>query len=324
MRSESGFFSILIVSLLLSVNSSISLGKVIYVDDDALSPGDGMSWASAYRFLQDALTDAATAEKPVEIRVAQGTYKPNRNAENPEGNGGYPWDLFFRLDDGMSLLGGYAGVSADDPNTRDFEVYETVLSGDLAGNDAEVTDAALLRTDPTRDENTWEVLEIYGEQVRLGGCTITGGTAGSVKVSGSNVTISDCLFRGNRGNEVDAQASAGGLTAYGTNQLIVRCSFIGNAGHKGAARADGESFEDCLFSGNYGWGFGGGAGWHYGGTFTDCIFVNNRARNSGGALYFQGGCTLTRCVFRGNVAGMGGGIGLSRSRDHHRLSVRRK
>jgi len=33
-------------------------GKIIYVDDDANAPGDGKSWVTAYRYLQDALADA--------------------------------------------------------------------------------------------------------------------------------------------------------------------------------------------------------------------------------------------------------------------------
>ncbi|MEE9129337.1 MAG: hypothetical protein V3T84_04915 [Phycisphaerales bacterium] len=33
-------------------------GGVLYVDDDAPPGGDGTSWNTAYRFLQDAMTDA--------------------------------------------------------------------------------------------------------------------------------------------------------------------------------------------------------------------------------------------------------------------------
>ncbi len=33
-------------------------GDVLYVDDDAPPGGDGTSWNTPYRFLQDAMTDA--------------------------------------------------------------------------------------------------------------------------------------------------------------------------------------------------------------------------------------------------------------------------
>jgi len=54
--------------------------KLIYVDDDAAAGGDGSSWDSAYRDLQDALADANAAQKPVEVHVAQGRYQPDQGA----------------------------------------------------------------------------------------------------------------------------------------------------------------------------------------------------------------------------------------------------
>ena len=43
------------------VASVATAGTILYVDDDADPGGDGLSWDTAYRFLQDAL---ATASKP--------------------------------------------------------------------------------------------------------------------------------------------------------------------------------------------------------------------------------------------------------------------
>ncbi|MEN6575806.1 MAG: hypothetical protein ABFD90_05630, partial [Phycisphaerales bacterium] len=151
-------------------------GKVIYVDDDAGTTGDGVSWTTAYRFLQDALADAAAADEAVEIRVAQGTYTPDRSAAKPQGGTG-AGARYFRLTDGMSLLGGYAGLAGEDPNARDIRSYQTVLSGDLLGNDAPVTDASMLTNDPTRTD-TSEVIMLNCGEVRLEGCTITGGGYG--------------------------------------------------------------------------------------------------------------------------------------------------
>ena len=54
---------------------------VIYVDADASAGGDGASWATAYRYLSDALGFSN------EIWVAEGTYYPDQSAANPAGTG---------------------------------------------------------------------------------------------------------------------------------------------------------------------------------------------------------------------------------------------
>ena len=41
----------------------------------------------------------------------------------------------FQLIDGVALMGGFAGVNAPDPDERDIGLYETLLSGDLLGDD---------------------------------------------------------------------------------------------------------------------------------------------------------------------------------------------
>ena len=56
----------------LSVAAATSLGRIIYVDEDAAGANVGSSWANAYNSLQDALADATTAEKAAEVRIAQG------------------------------------------------------------------------------------------------------------------------------------------------------------------------------------------------------------------------------------------------------------
>ncbi len=53
----------------------------VYVDDSASGTNDGSSWCDAYVYLQDALAAAAASGGAVtEIRVARGTYTPDRDA----------------------------------------------------------------------------------------------------------------------------------------------------------------------------------------------------------------------------------------------------
>jgi len=151
--------------LVLTLRATAS-GTIIYVDDDANAPGDGKSWATAYRYLQDALADAKTADKPMEIRIGQGIYKANQRTAQA---GGSTWFNWFKLTSGVALMGGYAGVSASgraDPNMRDTALYETILSVDLAGNDVEVNEARDLEKEPTRADNT-AVLQIYQAELHL-------------------------------------------------------------------------------------------------------------------------------------------------------------
>jgi len=107
--------------------------ELIHVDADAPGAGDGLSWAGAYRHVQNALADARPASKPVEIRIAQGVYTPDSNSSEPEGTGLRA--ATFALINGVSIKGGYAGFGEANPNARDTVLYETIFSGDLDGND---------------------------------------------------------------------------------------------------------------------------------------------------------------------------------------------
>lgn len=51
------------------IASSATAGTVVRVDNDAPVLGEGLTWSTAYRFLQDAL---AAVPSGTEIRVAEG------------------------------------------------------------------------------------------------------------------------------------------------------------------------------------------------------------------------------------------------------------
>src|SRR3989344_45309 len=134
-------------SQLAAISGSVTTGLILYVDDSAPLGGDGTSWSSAYKFLQDALLKIQNS--PVgtysEIRIAQGIYRPDHSASNPNGSMNRS-DKFYldgaRNINGVAIRGGYAGYGAPSPDMRDINQYETVLSGDL-------------RSDDTEDPNSW-------------------------------------------------------------------------------------------------------------------------------------------------------------------------
>ncbi len=148
---------------------STAQAGTIYVDDDAPLGGDGLSWSTAYRFLQDALFDAAGDPTINEIRVAQGIYKPDQD----EAGHVTPGDTTatFQLVSGVTMAGGYAGIGEADPDDRDVALYVTTLSGDLLANDApDFVNYA---------DNALHVVTTSGvaESTALDGCTVEAGNA---------------------------------------------------------------------------------------------------------------------------------------------------
>src|SRR5262249_6904939 len=62
-------------------HTGTAVPAVLYVDDGAPAGGDGAAWGTAFNDLQDALALAACAGgATVEVRVGQGTYKPDRDS----------------------------------------------------------------------------------------------------------------------------------------------------------------------------------------------------------------------------------------------------
>jgi hypothetical protein len=320
---------IVMLMFLLVAASIASAGEIFYVDADASVGGDGASWAAAFKYLQDAL---AAADANDEIRVAQGTYIPDQNSVNPGGSGDRL--ATFQLISGVAVYGGYAGAVEPDPNDRDVEAYETILSGDLAGNDG--PDFA------NNGENSYHVTvgSDADPNTVLDGLTITAGNAndegGGIYNGEGNLTLTNCRFTG-------SWASTGGGGIYNSQGklALTNCMFSGNlaawAGG-GICNMEGElALTNCMFSGNSAWVQGGGihnvwgelalngctfignsVDYEGGGicndhnslTLTNCTFIGNSSVGLGGGMHNSHfGATATNCIFIGNSADDGGGVG---------------
>ncbi|MCG8405064.1 MAG: hypothetical protein MI923_07705 [Phycisphaerales bacterium] len=290
---------------------------VRFVDDDAPPGGDGLNWSTAYKCLQDALFEATGNTNITEIRVAQGTYKPDQD----EGGHVAPGDreATFRLVNNVAIRGGYAGLTGLDPDARDIVSFETLLSGDLNGDDVELPDASILQFEPSRDENSYHVVTGSHTDMTaiLEGMTMVAGNAdgnhpataggGATIVSGSPRLV-DCIFRRNTAN------LGGGLFTSGDSPRLTRCEFRENsAGTAGGVYCGyaGAELDQCLFVSNRA-GAGGATVSDDSGTLTvtDCRYVGNRAI-IGGAHYHEFSTNRLRfvnCLFSGNSASAGGGI----------------
>ena len=330
MRTRGCFYNIAVIYILLAVCYNCAFaGRIIYVDDDAVGANDGSSWQNAYIYLQDAFADANSSEKPVEIRVAQGIYKPDQGAGQTAGDR----NATFQLINDTTLSGSYAGVNGINPDGRDYEKYKTILSGDLAGNDVDVNELVDLLTEPTREDNSFHVITGTGtDETAIIMClTITGGNASSgstmqgggiyCEVSnfyekGGSPTIIQCTLKHN-----SAHSNGGGISNCGG--IISECVIIENiATGTGGGLDNCGNVMNCEIKYNSA-SFGGGL--CKCNIISHCIISSNNADFNGGGILAQpieagisaqsfngditGTTTVENCIICGNYAGnVGGGL----------------
>jgi predicted outer membrane repeat protein len=243
---------------------------IYYVDAHAPAGVQyGTSWANAFTSLQSALNIATFGAI---IDVAQGTYTPTTGTSRT---------VTFTLDEGVEMYGGFAGDSTLTPAARNVSVYPTILSGNIGNLGG-------------RGDNSYHVLtaiSLDGSTV-VDGFTITAGNAtGSLGTQGyggglfeqaANVTVNDCIFKGNFA--ILGGALEGGA---GQQQEITNCVFENNSAQAGGAI----SINSAVLS------------------IVNCAFENNAATaNDGGAIYSDSSAvTVINCSFTGNTSASFGG-----------------
>ncbi|HMN97729.1 MAG TPA: hypothetical protein PKC43_13050, partial [Phycisphaerales bacterium] len=247
-------------SLVLSVASH---GVEIFVDPSATGADDGTSWTDAFVSLQSALGAADTDD---EVWIKAGVYKPTSGSDRSESFvvGGFP------------VYGGFAGTESA-TNQRNLSMYETVLIGDLSGNDT--------ANFGNRADNSYHIVTIVGGESELSilyGLTIRGGNAD--------------------GDFFDDNSYGGGVFVGGLHSgeikvfIRTQCRIEDNSADRaggGVATGKGAGVElrDSLISGNRTLGDDSGAYFGGGGVSTESLIA-------------------TRCRFEGNVSfdGPGGAL----------------
>ncbi|MCK6483187.1 MAG: right-handed parallel beta-helix repeat-containing protein [Phycisphaerae bacterium] len=265
--------------------AALANGQTRYVDDNASAGGNGQSWATAYRYVQDALADAAGEPTVTEIRAAGGVYRPDRSDQGVV----VPGDrsATFMLRNGLSLRGGYRGLAGGgSPDDRDAVVFVSLLSGDLNGDDQPNW--------ANSGENSYHVVTANAAlpTMVLDGFTIRGGNA----------------WQSSGGNSAGA-----GMVILGGSPTLLNCTFDRNLSHLGAgllAYAGSATLTDCSFTGNYAYIGRGGGMYNVSGatpTLRRCRFIGNMSYGAssvgdGGAMFneLNSNVTLIDCEFRDN------------------------
>lgn len=279
--------------------SAVVASGVLFVDQDAYyGDNDGTSWEDAFTDLSQALTRAGCAGGPIEIWVAEGTYRPD----------GGTGDRYrsFELGSHIKVYGGFAGGETE-LGQRDPTENPVVLSGELGH--AGISDNSL---------HVVKCSEVVGAV--LDGVTITRGNAnvdptdadaGGLLLHGSSPLIRNCRFVDNR-----ALLTGGAIvTQFDSHPIIEKCAFEDNtAAAGGAIRTWSNSspvLKGCLFVGNS--ATLGGAVEHAASswpTYVNCVFAGNTADGGGAVANTGSTCVLINCTLYANNAGasQGGGI----------------
>jgi hypothetical protein len=259
--------------------------------------GDGTSWDNASGDLQGMMDELEAIPSsdytgPRIVKVAAGTYKPQYaptdaiSANGTPGRTTMPSTIdrysMFILRKGVQVWGGYPASGGDDAG-RNIEVNETILSGDIDG-------------DNTLSDNAYRVVLGIGvdRKTVLNGLTITGGNADGTTFDYLTVFTNKTVYSNSGGGIYT------GITddSYSYSPVLVNVKISGNR----ASNAGGGMYNynanpvliNVLVSGNTSGNRGGGIYNAYSSSpvFTN-VTVSGNSSNSDGAVASESSLPIT-------------------------------
>lgn len=255
---------------------TVPAARIRYVKVDGSDSNDGTSWDKAYASVQKAINDLALSQPgvPGEVWVAAGTYEPT---ELINGNG---TPASFRMYDGISLYGGFAGTETTKSERE--RVVDNPMPWQFAN-------ATMLRGSTFDGENTWNATdrkwsvtsasthvvwfaplpgkEDFANTTVMEGFTIEGGQA----------KVSEAMnYDGDKG---------AGVYMKGANVYLIHSVVKNNVAPS----------------------VGGGV-YLKDGRVQGCLVYNNSSETNGGGIYVDNAGLVLRSMITNNSALNGGGV----------------
>lgn len=248
--------------------------RIRYVKQGAT--GDGSSWANASGDLQKMIDELAesTPSQTGEVWVAAGTYTPQSQLIS-----GTAYSASFRMRDGISVYGGFAGTES---SKLDRPKKEGAMPWDFT-NQTILEAAYYNHGDLAWTNNKWTLTSDSRHVVWF--APMSGGTAFANVTTLDGVTIQGGYAQGGTGQDDFLTDRGAGVYMDGANAYL----------------------SNCIVRENYATGNGGGVYLKNGRVQTSLIY-NNNADADGGAVYVENRGLVHRSMLTNNSALNGAGV----------------
>lgn len=250
--------------------------RIRYVKPTATGTGDGSSWDNASGDLQKMIDELAesTPSQTGEVWVAAGTYTPQSQLIS-----GTVYSASFRMRDGISVYGGFAGTES---SKLDRPQKEGAMPWDFT-NQTILEAAYYNHGDLAWTNNKWTLTSDSRHVVWF--APMSGGTAFANVTTLDGVTIQGGYAQGGTGQDDFLTDRGAGVYMDGANAYL----------------------SNCIVRENYATGNGGGVYLKNGRVQTSLIY-NNNADADGGAVYVENRGLVHRSMLANNSALNGAGV----------------
>ncbi|HEX4118984.1 MAG TPA: Ig-like domain-containing protein [Verrucomicrobiae bacterium] len=268
----------------------------IYVNASASAGGNGLSWATAFRTIQQAMASSLLDSCESQVWVARGQYSL--------GAGG---SILMRS--GVELLGGFAGTETN-VSQRNPGGNTTVLNGTSSasavtadGTQAPCNFSAILDGFTVSSTGYAPGISVSDASPTIRNCSFVNNSYVAIEVDGASPLIQNCVF--------DNGAYTPVLLNDGSSAVISGCNFTGNVTDNSSTIGNNDStvtIIGCTFADNN--GVGGGLVNESDGNaiVLDSIFIGNSAGAGAALENLGGGIEVTNCIFARNSSYNGGAI----------------